>query len=68
MHKNYLYAGGVIIVILASILVFVEPKDKSPERGPLSGALNSEKSFSHGHGIAVDAVEANKLYIATHMI
>ncbi len=65
-NKNYLYAGGVIIIVLASILLFVEPKDKFPERGPLSGTLTPEKGFSHGHGIAVDVAEANKLYIATH--
>ncbi len=66
MNKNYLYAGGVLIVVLASILLFVEPKEKSTERAPLSVALTPEKSFSHGHGISVDVAEANKLYIATH--
>ncbi len=66
MQKNYLILGGVLIFILAGILLFVEPKEKFSGRVPLPEMLTPEKSFSHGHGIAVDVSEANKLYIATH--
>ncbi len=66
MQKNYLILGGIIILVLAGILLFVEPKEKLPEITALPPTLTPEKSFSHGHGIAVDILEANKLYIATH--
>ncbi len=66
MQKNYLILGGVIIAVLASILLFVNPKEKLNEVDSALEILTPEISFSHGHGIAVDVAETNKLYIATH--
>lgn len=64
MQKNYLFIGGAVILILGS-LFFFGSKNKQSESG-VEGTLIPVPSFGHSHGIAVDVVDPNKVYIATH--
>lgn len=53
-------AGGALVLLLGSF-VFTRINENSG-----SGALTPQTSFTHSHGIGVDAADASKLYIATH--
>jgi len=64
MEKKYLIGGGVIALLLLGLFLF---NSRSASEGSDSeGALTPVSSFSHSHGIAVDTIDATKVYIATH--
>ena len=63
-NKKYMAVGITIALIGAGIFLFTRGNEKivaSP-----SGNLYPEQTISHGHGLAVDAKDSNKLYVATH--
>lgn len=61
------YAGIMIAVVVigAGIILFLR-NDIGAKNNSAFDNLYSEKTISHGHGLAVDAQDSNKLYIATH--
>lgn len=64
MNKNYLITGGIVLLIVIAVFFFRSTDSTiSPNE---ENALTPASSFSHSHGIAVDANDPNKLYIATH--
>lgn len=63
MQKYIFLAGGAFLFLVIGILVF---GSKTSEQGDASNPLTPARSFSHSHGIAVDVVDSNKVYIATH--
>lgn len=56
---KYLVAGGVAILLLAGFAYSRSAQRDTP-------ALTPQQSFSHAHGMAVDAADSTRLYIATH--
>lgn len=50
----------VVAVVILGVLLLLRQKNTSVN------SLFPATSITHGHGIAVDRVDANKLYIATH--
>lgn len=64
MQKNYLIAGGVVVLLLGALFLFGSGS-KSAENNSGS-TLTPASSFSHSHGIAVNTSDATKVYIATH--
>lgn len=58
------YIIGIILLIIVG-LVLIKSQQKNPE-SQSSATLNPEKTISHAHGLAVDAKDPTKLYIATH--
>lgn len=63
--KTYLWVIIAAIVIGGGILLLSRGGDNPTSNTP-SGNLYSEQAISHGHGLAVDVKDPNKLYIATH--
>ena len=64
MNKNYLITGGIVLLTVSAVFFFRSTDSTiSPNE---ENALTPASSFSHSHGIAVDANDPNKLYIATH--
>lgn len=62
--KKYLTIVAAAILIGAGVLLLLK-QDKDTTGLSLNN-LYFEKSISHGHGLAVDVKDSNKLYIATH--
>lgn len=60
MKNTYLAIGAVAAVVLLALLVLGTGAGR-PER-----TLTPVASFSHSHGIATDAGDPTKVYIATH--
>jgi len=65
MQKNYLIAGGVIVLLLGALFLFGS-RSPSNEKNGSGNVLIPVSSFSHSHGVAIDIVDATKVYIATH--
>lgn len=63
--KNYIWIAVAMVVIGGGILLFSRGGDNSTSNSPSSN-LYPEQAISHGHGLAVDVKDPNKLYIATH--
>lgn len=63
--KNYIWIAVAIVVIGGGIFLLSQRGDNAPGNSPSSN-LYPEQAISHGHGLAVDAKDSNKLYIATH--
>ncbi|RJQ36435.1 hypothetical protein C4552_04060 [Candidatus Parcubacteria bacterium] len=63
MQKNYLIAGGAILLLALGFLLV---KEDAPGAARGGEPLIPVSSFSHSHGIAVDVTDASKVYIATH--
>lgn len=64
MQKNIVIAGAVIIVLLLGFLLVTNKEQALKDNA--SEILTPASSFSHSHGIAVDVMDASKVYIATH--
>jgi len=64
LNKKYLAVVIAIVLIGAGVLLFPKP-NKDIANPPLNN-LYPETAISHGHGLAVDVKNSNKLYIATH--
>jgi len=63
--KNYIWIIAVVAVIGGGIILFSRGGDNTAG-SPSSSNLYPEQAISHGHGLAVDVKDSNKLYIATH--
>lgn len=59
MNNKNIIIGIVIIFFLGGTFWLLGGKDTS-------SGLTPEKEITHGHGLAVDIADSNKLYIATH--
>ncbi len=59
---------GIILVALVVVGMYfiLQPKKESDKGNSVSQNLTLINSISHGHGLAVDIEDANKVYIATH--
>lgn len=56
----------IVLVVIASGIFLLARQGNSGGNDSLSHALTPETNFTHGHGLAVDVADPNKLYIATH--
>ncbi len=65
MNKKYIKIIIVVSIVLGGIFLFLQQKKDSPSDFVFSN-LYSEQAITHGHGLAVDVADPNKLYIATH--
>src|SRR3989344_8296976 len=66
MNKKYLYAGmGIVIVVTGAVFLFLNTSSSSIDTTN-SNILTRVNGITHSHGLAVDAFELNKVYIATH--
>lgn len=63
--KNYIWIAVTIVVIGGGILLLSQRGGNTASNSS-SGNLYPEQAISHGHGLAVDVKDSNKLYIATH--
>jgi hypothetical protein len=63
-NKKYIIVGPAIFFIGAGIFLFTRGDEKTVASP--SGSLYPEQAISHGHGLAVDAKDSSKLYVATH--
>lgn len=68
MNKKYIGAVVVLVVAAGSIFIFSRRDNGAPNTisDSVSENLYPEQTISHGHGLAVDANNSDKLYIATH--
>lgn len=72
-HKGII-VGVIIVMVALFILSQKERRSGGEESVPISDKstqssssfLTLETSITHGHGLAVDVADSNKLYIATH--
>lgn len=71
-ESNKLIFPLIVVAALGVGVLLFSQKDSAPkENGGKNGvatqnALTPESAISHGHGLAVDVADPNKLYIATH--
>ena len=63
--KNYIWIVAVVVVIGGGIFLLSHNNNNTTNNSD-SGNLYPEQAISHGHGLAVDVKDSNKLYIATH--
>lgn len=63
--KTYIWIVVAAVVVSGGILLFSQRGGNAPGNSPSSN-LYPEQAISHGHGLAVDVKDSNKLYIATH--
>lgn len=54
------------IVAFATMSIFFLSRQNKNEQEASASSLVPEKSISHGHGLAIDVADSNKVYIATH--
>lgn len=69
MNKKYIIGIIVVLVaIVAVIFIFFQRDNVVPSAidNSVSENLYPEQAISHGHGLAVDTNDSDKLYIATH--
>ena len=64
--KNYIWIVVAVIVIGGGSLLFSRGGDNDTTSNNPASNLYPEQSISHGHGLAVDVNDPNKVYIATH--
>ena len=61
--QKYLITGGALLVLVGAFVWF--GGDSKTDSGE-SNALTPVSGFDHAHGMALDPVDASKVYIATH--
>lgn len=69
MNKKYIAGVAVVLVAVVAGIFILSRRDNSAPGAPnnsISENLYLEQTISHGHGLAVDANDSDKLYIATH--
>lgn len=59
--KNYLIWGFVIAAVIIGFFWFKQKGGSGP-----ATTLDTVNTITHGHGLAVNVTDSNKLYIATH--
>lgn len=62
--KKYLGIGIAVVVIVGGMLLFSQRSNIAGNS--TANNLYPEQTITHGHGLAVDVQDSNKLYIATH--
>ena len=65
MKNKTLVFGIIAIAIVGSILFFSGDGSNEASNSSVNN-LYPEQSIAHGHGLAIDIADPNKLYIATH--
>lgn len=65
MNNKNILVGGVVILIVIGTIVFLS-QSTSTQKANQSEELTPVSSITHGHGLAVDAKDSSKVYIATH--
>lgn len=65
MNSKNILVGGVIVLIVIGATSFLSQSTSTQEANQ-SKKLTSVSSITHGHGLAVDAKDSSKVYIATH--
>ncbi len=65
ISKNYIWIIVAVVVVGGGIILLSRGGDNTPNNSS-SNNLYPEQSITHGHGLAVDVADPNKLYIATH--
>lgn len=65
MKKITKYLVGLVVIVII-IIFFVASRDSSNTSDLAKKDLTSIDSISHGHGLVVDPIDKNKVYIATH--
>ncbi len=68
MNKNSKKYLGIVItmaVIIGGAVLFLQ-RTKTISGDPTANNMYPEQVITHGHGLAVDVQDPNKLYIATH--
>lgn len=70
MKNKTLLFGIIAVVIVLGIVLLMRGGDNtennSSENNSSENNLYPEKTITHGHGLAVDVKDPNKIYIATH--
>ena len=66
LSKNYIWIVVAVIVIGGGALLFSRGGDNDTTSNNPASNLYPEQSISHGHGLAVDVSDPNKVYVATH--
>ncbi|MBX7109617.1 MAG: hypothetical protein K1X61_13275 [Chitinophagales bacterium] len=56
----------IIAVIIVGGIILLSRGNNNTANSSLANDLYQEQSITHGHGLAVDVADSNKLYIATH--
>lgn len=66
--KVYIIGGLLTLAIIIGGVFLLQPKNQGFSQGSTSSKkeLIPIDSITHGHGLAVDVADSNKLYIATH--
>lgn len=64
--KKYLVIFLSILIVGIGIFLVSKRGNNTTSNPSLQRNLYPEQSISHGHGLAVDVKDSNKLYIATH--
>lgn len=64
--KNYIWIVVAIIIIGGGILLFSKQNNNTESDVTSNSNLYPEQAITHGHGLAVDVADPNKLWIATH--
>ena len=64
--KNYIWIIVVVVIIGGSMLLFSQQNNDTASNSDSRSNLYPEQAITHGHGLAVDVVDPNKLWIATH--
>lgn len=64
MKKTYSIAGAVVLVVLLGFFWFVNSEKSGTDSS--NNILTPVSRFDHSHGMALDATDVSKLFIATH--
>jgi photosystem II stability/assembly factor-like uncharacterized protein len=66
MKKTILFIAGVTVIALAFLLLNKNNGAPKTSPTPTDSGLTRETNITHGHGLALDIVDSQTLYIATH--
>lgn len=64
--KNKTFLFGIVAIVIIGAVVLLSRGGGNIANDISANNLYPEKSITHGHGLAVDVADPNKLYIATH--
>lgn len=64
-NKPLIFGTIITVVVIGSIVLFSRGSNNTKDSSSANN-LYPVESITHGHGLAVDVADPNKLYIATH--
>jgi len=64
--KKPIIGGLIVIVAIVGIIALSPPKNENTTKSSASKDLIPVSEITHGHGLAVDVADSDKVYIATH--